>query len=113
MKTKSLLALMFVILTLTACSPADSIEKVGMWEDKNGYKYEFEDGVLMVYNAHDRLETVGIYEFVDKDTMKIIYMDSSSPAITVDVKISGNTLYLTANGETLVLTRFLGVLIPQ
>jgi ABC-type glycerol-3-phosphate transport system substrate-binding protein len=103
MKTKTLLALLVIVLTLTACGGAQN-EIVGTWEDADGVLYIFEeDGSLTL--AAEGIEVTGTYEFIDKDTMEVELETTGLGITLLDVEISGDTLTLKENGTSTELTR--------
>jgi hypothetical protein len=104
MKTKTLLALLVVVLTLTACGGSPKNEIVGTWEDADGIQYVFSnDGTMSI--GDEEFEISGTYEFIDKDTMEVT-LDTTGLGISLlDVEISGDTLILSENGTTTELTR--------
>ncbi len=104
MKTKTLLALLVLVLTLTACGGGPKNEIVGTWEDTDGIQYVFEaDGSMSL--SDEEFKVTGTYEFIDKDTMEVT-LDTTGLGITLlDVEISGDTLILSENGSSTKLTR--------
>ncbi len=103
MKTKTLLALLIVVLTLTACGGGKNAI-VGTWEDADGFQVTFaEDGTMTVGDGE--FEVSGTYEFIDKDTIEV-NLDTTGLGIALwDVEISGDTMTLTEDGSTTELTR--------
>jgi hypothetical protein len=103
MKRLTLLALMMIALMLSACTSIAEKNIMATWEDAAGWEYIFKDGQVLILSPED-IEFLGFYEFMDKDTIKLISMNGSAEII-LDVELSGNYLILIEDGERTTLTR--------
>ncbi len=98
----------FIILMLlvTACGPKNSL--IGKWEDSEGMDLTFEflkDGRLITSSGGMSVE--GTYENVDKDTISVTVseMFGSPEPVLIDFSVTGDTLILTAEGESVTFYR--------